>query len=142
MARTDFQHQFREILIDPTSFCKYLQDNSIHANSLEASTLLQEFEDAKMFLINRLIFLIEQKLTVRQQQIIKGLFLQQKTQIEVSNIFSICQTTVHKVLKGNIDYKNGAKRYGGAIKKLQKICLVDPDIIYALDKINYLAPLV
>jgi hypothetical protein len=39
---------------------------------------------------------------------------------------------------GNIDYANGKKRYGGAIKKLKKMCLKDGKIIYILNEMEIL----
>jgi hypothetical protein len=72
--------------------------------------------------------LIDTKLTDRQTEVVKKIFFEQKTQMEVADSLGLCQTTIHKILKGNIDYANGAKRYGGALKKLRKLCAADEGI--------------
>jgi predicted transcriptional regulator len=48
--------------------------------------------------------------------------MQGKTQNEISNELGKHQTTIHKILQGNIDYNNQKKRYGGALKKIRKLC--------------------
>lgn len=58
------------------------------------------------------------------------------TQTEVAIELGLCQPTVHKVLKGNIDYQNGGKRYGGALKKIRKLCDSDSEIQDLLTKIQ------
>jgi len=72
--------------------------------------------------------IIDTNLTARQAEVVT-LRLQGKTQIQIAEQLEIHQTTVHKLLMGNIDYANGKKRYGGAIKKLTKICFKDEKIL-------------
>lgn len=73
--------------------------------------------------------------------------------METAELLGVCQTTVHKILAGNVDYssvsddsliprkntqsedlskkyKKGTKgkRYGGALKKIRKLCQEDPEI--------------
>lgn len=74
------------------------------------------------------------ELTERQQQVIR-LSVEGFTQNEIAKKLGINQTSVHKVLRGNIDYKSKNKdnsekhvRYGGAFKKLIKLCAADPEI--------------
>jgi len=45
-----------------------------------------------------------------------------KTQNEIAEHLGITQSAVHKALRGNLDYRNDKKRYGGIFKKLKKIC--------------------
>lgn len=80
--------------------------------------------------------LIETKLTDRQTEVVQKIYFEQKTQMEVADSLGLCQTTIHKILKGNIDYAHGGIRYGGAIKKLRKLCDNDPDIQNILKKIQ------
>jgi len=89
---------------------------------------LQDELNARMWEI------IEKGLTERQKQVIK-LSMQEFTQNEIAKMLGINQTSVHKVVKGNIDYKNGKKRYGGAYKKITKLCAVDPEIQRILKEI-------
>ena len=91
--------------------------------------------DLKDKLNKRMWEIIETGLTERQNQVIK-LSMQGKTQNEIAKELGINQTSVHKVLKGNIDYKNGKKRYGGAIKKIIKLCQADPVIQEILKEIQ------
>jgi len=80
--------------------------------------------------------LIDTRLTDRQTEVVKKIFFEQKTQMEVADSLGLCQTTIHKILKGNIDYANGKKRYGGAIKKLKKLCANDEEIQNILKKMQ------
>jgi len=79
--------------------------------------------------------IVNSGLTERQRQVIK-LSIDGYTQNEIAKQLGINQTSVHKVIRGNIDYKNGKKRYGGALKKIHKLCLVDKEIQRILDEIK------
>jgi len=87
-------------------------------------------------LLERVTELIETRLTDRQTEVVQKIFFEQKTQMEVADSLGLCQTTIHKILKGNIDYANGRKRYGGALKKLKKLCDSDLEIQNILNKIQ------
>lgn len=87
-----------------------------------------EVQDLLQALFERLLQIIDTKLTARQAQIVKLLFLEGKTQTEVARMLGLCQPSVHKSLLGNLDYKQGGRRYGGAQKKLVKLCAVDEEI--------------
>lgn len=101
-------------------------------NSKKADELLELTEE----LMLKIRELIESKLTDRQTEVVKKIFFEQKTQMEVADSLGLCQTTIHKILKGNIDYANGGKRYGGALKKLKKLCANDVDIQNILNMIH------
>lgn len=127
MAKSDgVQHYYREVLVDPTimsnfSFGNMVVENIDHQKMDELIGLSEDlFEKVKI--------LIDTKLTSRQTEVVKKIFFEQKTQMEVADSLGLCQTTIHKILKGNIDYANGGKRYGGAIKKLKKLCDSDSEI--------------
>ena len=79
--------------------------------------------------------IINAGLTERQQQVIK-LSIEGFTQNEIAKQLGINQTSVHKVIRGNIDYKNGKKRYGGALKKIDKLCRGDKEIQRILAEIR------
>ena len=91
--------------------------------------------DLKEELKTRLWEIIEIGLTERQKQVIK-LSVQNFTQNEIAKMLGINQTSVHKVLRGNIDYRVQKRRYGGAHKKIRKLCDADPEIQRILKEIN------
>ena len=97
-----------------------------------------ELQDLFGALSERLIFIIDTKLTPRQTQIVRLLFLEQKTQTEVARLLGLCQPSIHKSLLGNLDYRQGGKRYGGALKKIRKLCEVDDDIQRILKQVEEL----
>jgi DNA-directed RNA polymerase specialized sigma subunit len=118
MAKSDsVQHIYREILIDP-SILSTLSFLSTEGDlSPEAKDELLELTEQ---LTVKIRDIIDNKLTKRQSEVVKLIFFEQKTQMEVAYLLGLCQTTIHKLIAGNIDYSNGGKRYGGAIKKIRK----------------------
>ncbi len=82
--------------------------------------------------------LINTRLTSRQCEVVKKIYFEQRTQMEVADMLGLCQTTIHKIISGNIDYSNGGKRYGGAIKKLQKLCVNSLEIQHILSRMSEL----
>lgn len=105
----------------------------------------EELLELREHLKERVFQIIEESLTSRQKEVIK-LYLKGLTQLEIASRLSINQTSVHKVLRGNIDYKttkkgntSAKKRYGGAFKKISKICKTDKiiqDILQKIQEIN------
>jgi len=98
----------------------------------------EEYLDLREKLKKRMWELIEDGLTTRQKEVVK-LSMEGFTQNEIAKQLGINQTSVHKVLRGNIDYSakirdqnNNSvslkKRYGGAFKKITKLCQSDPEI--------------
>ena len=88
------------------------------------------------------MYIIEHCLTVKQKEVMKMTYLEGKTQNEISSELGKHQTTIHKILQGNIDYNNQKKRYGGALKKIRKLCSSNEKIkrILAQMKEQYIAP--
>lgn len=104
------------------------------------------FLDLKARLIARMWELVELHLTKRQKQVLK-LSMEGFTQNEIAKRLGINQTSVHKVLRGNIDYKykkegkdgkesGCCRRYGGAFKKITKVCDADAEIRNILREIR------
>ncbi len=92
--------------------------------------------DLKDQLKKRMWEIIDAGLTERQKEVIK-LWAKGKTQNEIAKLLGINQTSVHKVIKGNIDYATSCKkRYGGAFKKIAKLCANDEDIQKILTEIR------
>ncbi len=94
--------------------------------------------DLREQLKKRLWEIIEFGLTERQKEVIKLSVEDGLTQNEIAKKLGINQTSVHKVIRGNIDYKNGKKRYGGAFKKIDKLCQADEEIQRILEEIREL----
>lgn len=92
--------------------------------------------DLREQLKKRLWEIIEFGLTERQKEVIKLSVEDGLTQNEIAKKLGINQTSVHKVIRGNIDYKNGKKRYGGAFKKIDKLCQADEEIQRILEEIR------
>jgi DNA-binding CsgD family transcriptional regulator len=128
-----YQYRIIEIAIDPGILSDFSSDESLAAQ-LERSGYSEEIQELRDQLMGEVRRLIHTRLTERQMQVVL-LFLQGKTQIQIGKKLGICQPSVHKALKGNIDYKNGAAKYGGAIKKLQKLCANDEKIQAILERI-------
>jgi hypothetical protein len=134
MAKSDsVQYKFREILVDPNILASLSSLSTEGELSPEdKDELIGLTEDLLEYVKN----IIDTKLTERQSQIIKLIYFERKTQMEVAYVLGLCQTTIHKVLYGNIDYLHGGKRYGGAIKKIRKLCSSDLNVCKILQRIE------
>lgn len=135
MGKSDpIQYQYREILVDPTIMSNFSFSGLVyeHVDLHKADELMGLMEE----LLEKVKTIIDTRLTDRQTEVVKKIFFEQKTQMEVADSLGLCQTTIHKILKGNIDYQNGKKRYGGALKKLRRLCDKDPEIQNILKNIQ------
>lgn len=129
-----YQHKIIEITVDPVVFNDLASDTGLGAQ-VNLAMHSEEFYDLRQQLIEEITNIIDKHLTKRQAEVIK-LRLEGKTQIQIAEQLNIHQTTVHKLLSGNIDYSNGRKRYGGAIKKLQKMCDKNCRVIFLLKRMD------
>jgi len=129
------QFKFREILIDPDVMVNFHITTEFEPVDFGKRDELLELTQQ---LIDQIKNLIVTKLTSRQSEVVQKIYFEQKTQMEVADSLGLCQTTIHKVIMGNLDYSNGGKRYGGALKKLKKLCSADPEIQSVIDKIAQL----
>jgi hypothetical protein len=136
MAKSDsVQYQYREILIDPNILSALSFLSTEDDLSAEAKDELLELTEQLTFKIKDII---DNKLTKRQSEVVKLIFFEQKTQMEVAYLLGLCQTTIHKLIHGNLDYSNGGKRYGGAVKKIRKLCQKDPEIQQIMTRMDCL----
>lgn len=131
-----YQHKIVEITVDPTILNDFSLDDGL-GFVLNTSKFSEEFYELRQQLIQEVLRVVGTCLTQRQAEVIT-LRLKDLTQIQIAEKLGIHQTTVHKLLMGNIDYANGKKRYGGAIKKLKKMCSKDSKIIYILNEMETL----
>lgn len=129
-----YQYKIVEITVDPVILNDFAVNNGLGAQ-LNIAKYSEEFYELKEKLMVEIYKIIENTLTDRQAEVI-GLRLKGSTQIQIAEELGIHQTTVHKLLSGNIDYANGKKRYGGAIKKLKKHCAKNPIILEILQKME------
>lgn len=82
--------------------------------------------------------IVEEQLTSRQKQILK-LLAKGYTQIEIAKQLNVNQSSITKSVNGNCDYRNGRRVYGGAKRKLKKLCSTDEkikDIMARIEEID------
>jgi DNA-directed RNA polymerase specialized sigma subunit len=82
----------------------------------------ERITDLKEELLDEIYDIVNGEYLTEHQKKILFMRLMGKTQNDIAEHLGITQSAVHKAMHGNIDYKNQKKRYGGIIKKLQKIC--------------------
>lgn len=131
-----YQHKIVEITIDPVILNDFPLDTGLGAQ-VNLAMYSEEFYELRQQLIDEVMRIVSTNLTKRQAEVVM-LRLEGKTQIQIAEQLGIHQTTVHKLLSGNIDYANGKKRYGGAVKKLKKICDKDNKVINILQQMESL----
>jgi len=129
-----YQYRIIEIAIDPFILSDFPSEDGLGAQA-NSSGYSEELADLRQQLIREVRRLIKSVLTKRQAQVM-ALRLQGKTQVEIGQKLGIHQTTVHKTISGNIDYNNGGACYGGAIKKLRKMCFRDERVLAILKRIG------
>jgi DNA-binding CsgD family transcriptional regulator len=137
-----YQHKIVEITVDPVVLNDFPLYNGLGAQ-LNLAMYSEDFYELRQQLMDEVMRIITTSLTKRQAEVVL-LRLEGKTQTQIADELGIHQTTVHKLLMGNIDYANGKKRYGGAIKKLKKICAKDErvlDILCQMEELRNREPL-
>jgi predicted DNA-binding protein YlxM (UPF0122 family) len=92
--------------------------------------------DLKERLKERLWELINEQLTPRQAEVIRLYIKEELTQMEIAKKLRVNQSSITKSLNGNVDYKNGKKSYGGALRKIGKIAEADEEVNELLAKIR------
>ena len=117
----DSLHNYVEISIDPHLLSNFSNEEGISA-FLSNQTCSEEFQKLKNELLEEVLFIINNSLTKKQKEVMQMTYLEGKTQCEISFALGKHQTTIHKILQGNIDYNNDKKRYGGALKKIKRLC--------------------
>ena len=129
-----YQHVIVEITVDPFILNDFSIDSGLGAQ-VNIAMFSEEFFDLRQKLIAEVIRIVKTSLTKRQAEVML-LRLEGKTQMQIAEQLHIHQTTIHKILSGNLDYNNGKKRYGGAIKKLKNICAKDGKVLNILQKMD------
>jgi len=133
-----YQHLLLETSYSNDMLEHFSNDDSIYSKlNPYDSSYDDKILDLKDKLIERLWKLVE-KLTPRQQNVIKLYAKENMTQMEIAKKLSVNQSSVTKSLHGNVDYRKGKKSYGGSKKKLSKLAEEDPKIQKIIDEIRYL----
>lgn len=130
----NYQYKIVEISVDPIAL-NDVPENSGLGFQLNLAKHSEEFQELRSRLFNRLIEIVDTHLTARQAQVVH-LRLQGKTQTQIGEELGLVQSTICKTISGNLDYTNNGKRYGGAIKKLKKVCSKDEEIREILEKLG------
>lgn len=114
-------NNYVEISIDPSLLNSFSNEDSM-SEFLSIHACSEEFQKLKCELLKEVMHIINNCLTDKQREVMKMTYIDGKTQNEISSELGKHQTTIHKILQGNIDYNNQKKRYGGALKKIRKLC--------------------
>lgn len=131
----DISSNYVEINMDPSLLNNFSNEDSI-ASFLSAYSCSEEFLKLKNELLEEVMNIIENCLTDKQREVMKMTYIEGKTQNQISAELGKHQTTIHKILQGNIDYNNQKKRYGGALKKIRKLCTNNKKIQEILKKMK------
>lgn len=128
---------FIEISIDPALFNSFSNEHSMSAflSSLSSS---EEFRKLRNDLIKEVMSIVNSSLTAKQKEVVMLTYVDGKTQNEISDKLGKAQSGIHKTIKGNVDYSDpkDIKRYGGALKKIRKLCAKSKRIQDILTKIR------
>jgi predicted DNA-binding protein YlxM (UPF0122 family) len=126
---------FIEISIDPVLFNGFSNDHSMSV-FLSSLASTEEFRKLRNELIKEVMNIVNEHLTSKQKEVIMLTYVDGKTQNEISTKLGKHQTAIHKTLAGNVDYAHNKKRYGGALKKIRKLCCQSKKIQEILNKIR------
>ena len=130
-----YQYKIVEVPFDQVNLNNFSTDRGI-GHILENSGPSEEMVELKRQLIDELYKIIfSDHLTEHQKKII-FMRLEGQTQNQIAEHLGITQSAVHKAIHGNIDYKNNKKRYGGIIKKIQKLSKNNDKIKEILQKMK------
>jgi DNA-binding CsgD family transcriptional regulator len=117
-------------------FAEQSYSNEMMAEFSEAQGLIENYtpEDKEQLMTLReelrLAFwrLAKDNLTARQYQVLE-LLAKGNTQIEVSKILGVNQSSITKSVNGNCDYSNSKRKvYGGCKKRMRKLSEKDEQI--------------
>ena len=131
----NYQHRIVEISFDQSKLNNFSEDKGI-AGVLAENSLSEELVDLRSDLLEQVYEIINGDFLTEHQRKILYMVLVGKTQNQIAESLGITQSAVHKALRGNLDYRNDKKRYGGIFKKLKKICKTNPKIQILLEEMD------
>lgn len=132
-----YQHKMVEISFDQAKLNNFSDDKGI-SSILVDNSYSESMLDVREQLLDQVYDIINGNLLTEHQKKVLFMVLMGKTQNEIAEHLGITQSAVHKALRGNLDYRNNKKRYGGIFKKLRKICKNNPSIQNLLIEIEKL----
>jgi DNA-binding CsgD family transcriptional regulator len=127
------QFKYREVSLEPALLGNFCESDGIYGTDFQKTDELLDLIDELNECIRKIILT---RLTDRQREVMTLIYYDGMTQTEIALKLGLCQTTVHKTAAGNLDYKNGGKRYGGAIKRIKRLCDEDPRIQFVINRIS------
>ena len=130
-----YQYKIVEVSFDAAKLNNFSNENSI-SSMLETNALDDRLIELKEELLGEIYDIINGDYLTEHQKKILFMRLMGKTQNEIAEHLGITQSAVHKAMHGNIDYRNQKKRYGGIVKKLQKLCKNNEKVKDILEKIS------
>ena len=116
-----YQYKIVEISFESLKLNNFSTERGM-GQVLMANSSDERITDLKEELLDEIYDIVNGPYLTEHQKKILFMRLMGKTQNDIAEHLGITQSAVHKAMHGNIDYKNQKKRYGGIIKKLQKIC--------------------
>lgn len=131
----NYQHRIVEISFDQAKLNNFSEDKGI-AGVLAENSLSEDLVDLRSELLEQVYEIINGDFLTEHQRKILYMVLVGKTQNQIAESLGITQSAVHKALRGNLDYRNDKKRYGGIFKKLKKICKTNPKIQILLEEMD------
>ena len=136
MAKSDsYQHRIIEISLEPHKLNNFSNEAGINQQMTDMM-FNDEILELRQNLLEEIYNMINSGILTKHQEKVLKMYLSGATQNEIAGKLGITQSAIHKSISGNIDYKNNKKRYGGIIKKLQKISKLNPRIKLLLEQIE------
>lgn len=130
-----YQYKIVEVSFDAAKLNNFSNENSIRS-ILQENALDERMVSLREELLGEIYDIINGDYLTEHQKKILFMRLMGKTQNEIAEHLGITQSAVHKAMHGNIDYRNQKKRYGGIVKKLQKLCKNNEKVNEILSKIS------
>lgn len=130
-----YQHKIIEISLEPHKLNNFANESGI-SKCMTDMIFDEEILELRHDLLEEIYSIVKNGgLTIHQEKVLK-LCLTGATQNEIAEELGVSQSAIHKALHGNVDYRNGRKRYGGIVKKLQKLSKINSKIIFILKQIE------
>jgi len=130
-----YQYKIVEVSFESAKLDNFSNESSM-SGLLQSNAYDERLVGLREDLLNEIYDIINGDYLTEHQKKILFMRLMGKTQNEIAEHLGITQSAVHKAMHGNIDYRNNKKRYGGIVKKLQKICKNNSKINDILEKIS------
>lgn len=131
-ASDKYQYLYNEI----NGFKDHVFNAFSNEFSLYQDSFSEEQYELKEQLKERIWQLAKENCSERQYQILILLYKEEKTQEEAAKVLKLNQSSIAKSLHGSTFFQDKLIRYGGSIKKLQKLAMEDEKIQNILLQLN------